>query len=99
MRSLMTISNLSLSLVLGIALHACTPTGSSPNTSASTNPSNSTGIANPAATFCEQRNGKHVIRKTSLGEVGYCVFTDRSACEEWSFFQGQCKMGDKPDFQ
>ncbi|MCI0475720.1 MAG: DUF333 domain-containing protein, partial [Anaerolineales bacterium] len=54
-------------------------------------------IANPASTFCVQNGGKLEIRKDAKGgEVGYCVFADKSECEEWMFMRGECKPGMKP---
>ncbi len=54
-------------------------------------------IANPASTFCVQNGGKLEIRKDAQGgEVGYCVFADKSECEEWAFMRGECKPGAKP---
>lgn len=79
---------------------ACTPTlylwptGKAAETPAA---SPSAGIANPAAVFCEQNTGKHVIQTEVGGQVGYCVFTDRSYCEAWQYFNGTCKPGDQPD--
>lgn len=79
----------------------CTPTlylwptgrdASTPNASASA------AIANPAAAFCEQNTGQHVIQANAQGaQTGYCVFTDRSYCEDWKYFNGECKPGDQPN--
>ncbi len=55
------------------------------------------GMANPASVFCQQQGGKTDIRKDAKGgEVGYCVFPDKSECEEWAFQRGECKPGAKP---
>ena len=55
------------------------------------------GIANPASTYCVQQGGTVEIRKDAKGgEVGYCVFPDKSECEEWAFMRGECKPGAKP---
>ncbi len=51
------------------------------------------GLPNPASVYCQQQGGKTDIRKTAAGEVGYCVFPDKSECEEWAFFRGECKPG------
>jgi uncharacterized protein len=52
-------------------------------------------LANPASVNCGKQDGKTVIRKDpkSGGEVGYCVFTDGSECEEWALMRGTCKAG------
>ena len=53
-------------------------------------------MANPASVFCGQQGGKTDIRKDAKGgEVGYCVFPDKSECEEWAFQRGECKPGAK----
>ncbi len=55
------------------------------------------GMPNPASVFCQQQGGKTEIRKDAQGgEVGYCVFPDKSECEEWAFQRGECKPGAKP---
>jgi putative hemolysin len=54
------------------------------------------GMPNPASVYCQQQGGKTDIRKTAEGEVGYCVFPDKSECEEWAFLRGECKPGAKP---
>lgn len=52
-------------------------------------------MANPASTYCVQQGGRVEIRKTAQGEVGYCIFPDKSECEEWMFMRGECKPGMK----
>jgi putative hemolysin len=54
-------------------------------------------IANPASVFCLQQNGRSEIRNGTLGATGYCIFSDRSWCEEWQFFRGECKPGQRFD--
>ena len=57
----------------------------------------SAGMANPASVYCQQQGGKTEIRKDAKGgEVGYCIFSDKSECEEWAFQRGECKPGAKP---
>ena len=57
----------------------------------------SASMANPASVFCGQQGGKTDIRKDATGgEVGYCVFPDKSECEEWAFQRGECKPGAQP---
>jgi putative hemolysin len=53
---------------------------------------NQTELANPASTNCVEKGGLVEIRTemSSQGQVGYCVFTDNSECEEWSFFRDEC---------
>lgn len=50
-------------------------------------------IANPAAVNCVNKGGKVEIRKDAKGnEGGICVFPDKSECEEWAFFRGECGL-------
>lgn len=65
------------------------PTQASPTVAPTTAPA--VGMANPASVYCQQQGGKTDIRKTAAGEVGYCVFPDKSECEEWAFYRGECK--------
>jgi putative hemolysin len=66
---------------------ACT---SKPNT-----PTPAANMANPASVYCEQNGGKLDLRQDASGSaVGICIFTDRSECDEWAYFRGECKPGD-----
>ncbi len=44
-------------------------------------------LANPAAVFCVERGGTHVIRDTPQGQVGYCRLPDGREVEAWAFFR------------
>jgi len=50
---------------------------------------------NPASIHCIARGGESVLRDTSDGVVGYCVFSDGIECEEWSLYRGNCKAETK----
>ncbi len=51
-------------------------------------------MANPASTHCIEKGGQVEIRTGSDGgQIGFCVFADGSACEEWAFFRGECTPG------
>lgn len=65
----------------------------SPSVQASPSTSANTQIANPASVYCIEQGGKLDIRNETGGQVGYCVFDDKSECEEWAFFRGDCKKG------
>lgn len=52
------------------------------------------GMANPASVYCEQNGGKLEIHDETDGQVGYCMFTDGSECEEWAYMHGECKPGE-----
>lgn len=52
------------------------------------------GIANPASVHCEEQGGSLEIRTgQDGGQYGVCIFPDRSECEEWAFFRGECLPG------
>jgi putative hemolysin len=53
-------------------------------------------MTNPASTYCEEQGGTLEIREDPAtgGQVGYCLFSDGSECEEWAYFRGECKPGD-----
>ena len=53
---------------------------------------NPTGLANPASIYCEQQGGRLEIRTDADGgQIGVCIFTDGSECEEWSYFRSECQ--------
>ncbi|MFA6410624.1 MAG: DUF333 domain-containing protein [Candidatus Buchananbacteria bacterium] len=61
-----------------------------------TNQNQNAGLANPAATYCNEHNGKSEIKTSTDGsQYGVCNFTDGSACEEWAYLRGQCQIGNK----
>lgn len=68
--------------------------GTIPSPSSTTNSggaSSSTGIANPASTYCKAQGYTTQIIKNSDGsEYGVCVFSDGTACDEWKFYRGEC---------
>ncbi len=58
--------------------------------SLSPTPTPQPGIANPASVYCAERGYQLEIRNTANGQTGYCVFPDKSECEEWAFFRREC---------
>ncbi len=53
-----------------------------------------TDMANPASVFCEEQGGIVDIRtEDDGGQIGICVFTDGSECEEWAFMRAECVPG------
>ncbi|MEM4703048.1 MAG: DUF333 domain-containing protein [Candidatus Pacearchaeota archaeon] len=52
-------------------------------------------IPNPASVYCIEHNGTLEIRENEQGQYGVCIFPDGSECEEWSYYQGECKPGEK----
>lgn len=70
-----------------VVMAACAPTPAA--TSIAPN------LPNPASVFCEKNGGKLEIRNAKDGgQFGVCVFADKSECDEWAFFRGECKPGD-----
>jgi putative hemolysin len=52
------------------------------------------GMPNPASVYCEEQGGTLEMRETDAGTAGFCIFDDGSECDEWEFFNGECKAGD-----
>lgn len=57
------------------------------------------GIANPASTYCIENNWTLEIKDEAEGQIGICMFTDWSSCEERAFFRGECAPGTKTGIQ
>lgn len=50
-------------------------------------------MPNPAYVYCESHNGKSEIRTLEDGsQTGYCIFSNKQECEEWSYYRGDCKQ-------
>ncbi|MFA5029606.1 MAG: DUF333 domain-containing protein [Patescibacteria group bacterium] len=57
---------------------------------------NNAGLANPASVRCQEQGGQLEIKDTeTMGQVGICVFTDGSKCEEWAYYRGECQKGNE----
>jgi putative hemolysin len=54
-----------------------------------------TKIPNPASVYCEKQGGKLEIRNFKDGQKGFCIFDDGAECDEWEFYYGKCKKGEK----
>jgi len=52
------------------------------------------GLANPAAVYCEEQGGVVESRVIKAGAKGFCVFEDGSECAQWDFFRQECQKGD-----
>lgn len=46
-------------------------------------------IANPSATFCEEKGGTYEIIDTPEGQSGNCIINGE-VCEGWAFYRGEC---------
>jgi putative hemolysin len=53
------------------------------------------GLPNPASVYCKNQGGKLEIRNFKDGQRGFCIFDDGSECDEWDFYYGRCKKGEK----
>jgi putative hemolysin len=51
-------------------------------------------IANPASEECVVKGAKVEMYSDANGQFGVCVFPDKSICEEWTLYRGECKQGD-----
>lgn len=47
------------------------------------------GIANPAAVYCEELGYQYVIKETPEGQRGVCQFPNGSFADGWKFFTGE----------
>lgn len=54
----------------------------------------SAGLANPASVKCEQDGGEIINVYTPQGTKGICLFKNNSVCNQWDYFDGECKRGD-----
>ena len=44
-------------------------------------------LANPAAVFCIEVGGEHVVETEADGQRGYCVLPDGSKIDAWDYFR------------
>ncbi len=73
-------------LVLLIAAGAFTMGACGDDSEPSPSP-DTTGIANPASTFCVEQGGTVEIVDETDGQVGYCNLPDGTRVEEWEYFR------------
>jgi putative hemolysin len=53
------------------------------------------GMANPASLYCIDHGGKDkIVIEKNGSQIGICVFSNGSLCEEWQYFRGQCTPTD-----
>ncbi|MFH1331936.1 MAG: DUF333 domain-containing protein [archaeon] len=52
-------------------------------------------LANPASEYCNNQGHKLEIISAPDGQYGICKFVDGTECEEWDYYRGKCKPGDK----
>ncbi len=87
-------------LIAVLVIVACSgnaaPTAAPATNTPTVQPTTAPGIANPASVYCEKNGGKLQFGQDAQnGTVGTCVFSDKSECEEWAYYRGECKPGDK----
>jgi putative hemolysin len=52
-------------------------------------------LPNPASVYCTENGGTVEMRQDAAGgQYGACVFPDKSECDEWTYFRGDCQPGD-----
>jgi putative hemolysin len=58
-------------------------------------PEQAAGMANPASVFCTNQSGNSwSVKEDPAGnQYGICTFPDASWCDEWDYYQGNCKPG------
>ena len=66
---------------------------SNTNVNTNLNTNVNVGLANPAAVKCAEDGGTSEPYATAGGEAALCVFEDKSICEEWAYFRGECTPG------
>lgn len=76
--------------VILLALTACTARqGQRPEPTATAVPQ--VNMPNPASVYCEQNGNKlEIVTAADGSQNGRCVFPDGSACDEWSYYRGEC---------
>lgn len=70
------------------------PTAVQPTTGAPTAAEPSVGLANPASVKCNDDGLGFRMGENEYGQYGVCIFDDKSECEEWAYFRGECEKGD-----
>ena len=48
-----------------------------------------TGLANPAATFCAEKGGQYQIVDGEDGQPGTCTLPDGSTQDAWEYFRAE----------
>jgi putative hemolysin len=83
----------SVLIVLVVVLTACSsariqPT---PTPAAVATDMSQANIPNPASVYCQQQGYTSETRTASDGsQTGYCIFPDRSECDEWAYYRAEC---------
>ena len=78
-------------------LATCPVNGCTPNSliveEAQPNGEINVAVANPASANCLKLGGRLELQTENEGQIGICIFSDDTRCEEWSYFRGNCLPG------
>ena len=75
-----------LFLLSTLFLGACGGTSATPTPVAN--------MPNPASVYCEEHGGTlEIVTAADGSQAGLCYFPDGTACEEWTYFRGECAPG------
>lgn len=56
------------------------------------------GLANPAAVYCEEKGYDYEIRTAEDGsQSGVCITPDGDECDGWAFYRGTCSFGGRAE--
>ena len=72
----------------------CAPVAAEPGGTPTVAPTGEvSGMANPAAVYCEAQGHDYQIREAADGgEYGVCVSQDGGECDAWAFHRGECSL-------
>lgn len=51
---------------------------------------NEIGLANPASGYCSALGYESRTDEVEGGQLGICIFPDKTECSSWSFYRGEC---------
>jgi len=78
-------------MICALILSGCGPEQTVSADQPTSDPTASTGLANPASVYCEEQGYTLEMRTDEDGgQFGVCIFPDGSSCEEWAFYNGTC---------
>ena len=94
-RTLFWIIIVLLAILIGLTIYLKVRIYNETNSALNNTINNSSGLANPASVYCIQHNGSLQIKVNLDGsQYGVCVFADKTSCDEWAFYRGECGARD-----
>ena len=90
---------LTLGLVM-LAAGGCASVAAEPTAESTAEPTNdASGMANPAAVYCEAQGHAYEIRTAADGgQYGVCIAQGGETCDGWAFYRGECSLdGEVPE--